>query len=200
MLSLKFLVLNSNEWVLLNFKGNRLVLNHLFVSINISFITILRCFIIRVGYYYTCIVHKQDDVSIFSCCLGQIIDIKKKKQRAKNGSLWNPTFNLFPAWVWDLIVSSCVINMYSEISHWGMILSTNKISQQSHKILICLVVFCDLYSQKLSPGHKMYPSVTFCYSLQLEFINLYDATAVAILGLKPCCNLQVCHSCIYMCD
>ena len=43
MLSLKSLVLNSNEWVLLSFKDNRLVLNHLFLYINISFITILRC-------------------------------------------------------------------------------------------------------------------------------------------------------------
>ena len=37
-------------------------------------------FIIRVGCYYTCIVHKQDDISIFGWCLGQIIGIKKKKQ------------------------------------------------------------------------------------------------------------------------
>jgi hypothetical protein len=40
---LKFLVMNSKHWVLLQFKDNGLVLHHLFISINISFITILRC-------------------------------------------------------------------------------------------------------------------------------------------------------------
>jgi len=38
-----------------------------------------------------------------------------------------------------------------------MILSTNEITQQSHKISIYLVVFYDLYSQKFSPCHKNIP-------------------------------------------
>jgi len=42
LLSLKFLVLNSKPCALLKFKDNRFVLNHLFISKNISFITISR--------------------------------------------------------------------------------------------------------------------------------------------------------------
>jgi hypothetical protein len=69
--------------------------------------------IIGAGYYYTCIVHKQDNISILSCHLEQLIDVKEKKQRTKNGALWNSTFNLFPFGVLDLIVSNCLINKYS---------------------------------------------------------------------------------------
>jgi len=56
-----------------------------------------------------------------------------------------------------------------------MILSTSKINQQSHKILIYLAVFYDLYSQKLSPSHKIYPPLTFCNSLQLAVLHHHSS-------------------------
>jgi hypothetical protein len=40
---------------------------------------------------------------------------------------------------------------------------------QQVKIITGLVEFYDLYSQTLSPGHKIYHPLTFCCSLQIEF-------------------------------
>jgi len=60
-------------------------------------------------------------------------------------ALRKSTFNLFPVAVWNLIVNNCIINKHSKVSHEYVILSTNEISQQSHKILVYLIALYSLY-------------------------------------------------------
>jgi hypothetical protein len=52
-------------------------------------------------------------LSFFVAILGQIIDLKKKKQRAINRALWNPTINLFLVEISEIIMRNCVVNKYS---------------------------------------------------------------------------------------
>ena len=68
--------------------------------------------IIRVFYYYTCIVRKQDNISIPSCYLWDYV-IKTKKLGAIYLTSGKPKFNLFPVAISDLIVNSRIINKHS---------------------------------------------------------------------------------------
>jgi len=70
-----------------------------------------------------------------------------------------------------------------------MVLSTNEILQQSHKILINLVGFYDVYSQKLSPGPKINHPLTFCYSLLLEF-HLLSCSCIWNVGSEAILHIN----------
>jgi len=146
-------------------------------------------YIIRVDYYYICIIRKQDDISICSYCLGQIIDIKKKP-RARTKPCETPLLTSSQL-EYETLTRATVLSVSTL---WNLSQAYDFINKQNFQTIpqnsnVSSSILWFIQSEAFSRSQNIAPTYILLYiATRISFINLYDVISVKMLGLQPSCS------------